>query len=221
MPTRFLALFVVVFVAAGARADIVTLGASDSYTPGNPFTVDVGLTPVDNLGLYNVELVFRSFGASPGWLMIDPPAAAASGYVFPSGDNFFGSSLVVGNEYRLTLSDFTLNSIGPNVLAGVNDRIGMVTVRPISTLTSPIEVSIDRSSLLVDDASGNSLLTGGSVPSVVLTPITPDPNPVPAPGGLVLGVVAIGVLAAWRSRKRKTQEVEGTQVTAEETESPG
>ncbi len=182
--------------ACSARAEFVTLAAPGTYTPGSPFTVNVGLTPVSDLGLYNVEVVFRSAGASGSWLTIDLPAAATGGYVFPSADNFLGSALVSGSEYRVTLSDFTLDPTGPNVTAGVNDRLSALTVRPDPTLTSAIEVSIDRSSLFVDDADEDSLLVDAVLPAVSVAPPPTDPTPVPAPAGVLLAAVGLAVLVA-------------------------
>ncbi len=195
---RFALAALAALAACSARAEFVTLAAPATYTPGTPFTVNVGLTPVSNLGLYNVEVVFRAAGASGSWLTIDPPAAVASGYVFPSADNFLGNSLAGGGEYRLTLSDFTLDPTGPDVTAGVNDRIAVVTLRPAPTLTTPIEVSIDRTSLFVDDAAGNSLLGDGPLPVAVVSPVSTEPAPVPAPAGIVLMGIAALVFAVRR-----------------------
>lgn len=196
MTARLLALAAALAVAAPGRADLVTLGVPAEYTPGTPFAVDVGLTPVTNLGLYNVELVFRSPGAAPGWLdLAAPVTAAGSGYVFVAPDNFLGNWAVVGSEYRLTLSDFTLDPTGPDVAAGVNDRLSSVLVRPSADLTTPIEVGIDRTSLFVDDTNGDSLLGTGPLPSVTIAPTA-----VPAPAGLACGLIAVGVLLARRRR---------------------
>jgi hypothetical protein len=83
--------------------------------------------------------------------------------------------------------------------------VGSVTVRPISSLTNPIEVSIDRTSPFVDDPDGNGLLTGGPLPLAGIAPSTTDPNPVPAPAGVVLGMVGVGVLSVWRSRRSEAR----------------
>lgn len=199
MTARLLALAAALAVAAPGRADLVTLGVPTEYTAGTPFAVDVGLAPVTNLGLYNVELVFRSPGAAPGWLDISPASAAGSGYVFPTAVNFLGTAGAAGSEYRLTLSDFTLDPTGPDVVAGVNDRISRVLVRPVAGLTTPIEIGIDRTSLFVDDANGGSLLGNGPLPSATVTPTA-----VPAPAGLAGGLIAAGVLLARRLRRPTT-----------------
>ena len=202
MNVRSLALLAAVGLAGAARADVVTLAVPDAYSPATAFTVGVRLSPVSNLGLYNVELVIRSPGAPAGWLAVSPPSPAAGGYVFTTTDNFLGSSVAAGSEYRLTLSDFTLDATGPDVTAGVNDRLATLTFLPSSTPTTPIEVSIDRTSLFVDDAAGDSLQTGGPLPVAVVGPGATEPAPVPAPAGIALAAVAVGVFAVrrWRAR---------------------
>jgi len=94
------------------------LSVASEYTPGTPFTVQVGLSPVFNLGLYNVEVVFRTTDPVAGLLSVNAPSAAGSGYVFPTAVNFFGSRLESGNEYRGTLSDFTHAATGSDVVGG-------------------------------------------------------------------------------------------------------
>ena len=204
MKVKFFGLLLLLCVSPYARADMVTLDLPSSYTPGTAFTVNVGLTPVSNLGLYNVEVVFRTPGAIGGLLTIDPPAAATSGYVFPSPINFLASSNVSGTDYRLTLSDFTLSLTGPDVVAGVNDKITSLTVRPSTSLDFPITVFIDRSSLFIDDANGDSLLTNGDLPSGTIN--LNSTAAVPGPAGWVCGVLACGVLGLrWRTISRQSQ----------------
>lgn len=175
MRTWFRAIAVALAAAVPGRADYVVLDQPDAYTPGTPFTVGVGLAPVSDLGAYNVELVFRTTRPVAGLLAVDPPAAAASGYVFPSPANFLAGAVASGTDYRVTLSDFGLAPTGPTVVAGVNDRLTSLTVRPAAGLTGPISVFVERSSLQIDDAAGGSLLGPGEPPSGVVAQAVPGP----------------------------------------------
>lgn len=194
MRLRPAALVLLLLSVGSVRADMVTLSVASEYTPGTPFTVQVGLSPVFNLGLYNVEVVFRTTGPVAGLLSVNDPAAAGSGYVFPTADNFFGSRVESGNEYRVTLSDFTLDPTGPDVAGGVNDQLATLTVLPAAGLTSSIDVFIDRTSLFIDDANGLSLLTDGTLPTATVTPTA-----VPAPAG-VIGLAGVVLVLAARRR---------------------
>jgi len=191
----FIISFSVLLVSVGsACADTVTLSLPGSYTPGTPFTADIGLTPVSNLGLYNVEVVFQTTSAISGLLTVTPPTLANSGYVFGSMSNFFASSNASGNQLRVVLSDFILDPTGPNVVAGDNDRLSRLTLTPSTNLVGPISVFIDRTSLFIDDANGNTLLTDSPLPTGTLTPT----NAVPAPAGLVMALIAFTLFAARR-----------------------
>lgn len=190
-----LALAVITVAATSpARADFVILDLPGGYTPGTPFTVGVGLSPVSNLGLYNVEVVFRTTGPAAGVLSVTSPQAAASGYVFPSASNFLASPVVSGTDYRLTLSDFTLGAAGTTVIPGVNDRITSLTVNPASTLSGPITVFVEPTSLQLDDPAGMSLLGTGSPPAGII------PAAVPGPPAWACGVCGLVVLGAFRRR---------------------
>ena len=193
MRIRPFALVLILLSVGSARADMVTLSVSSEYTPGTPFMIQVGLLPVSNLGLYNIEVVFRTPDPVAGLLSVVDPSPAGGGYVFPTADNFFGSRVASGNEYRVTLSDFTLAPTGPDLAGGVNDRLATLTVLPAAGLTANIDVFIDRTSLFIDDANGLSLLTDGPLPTATVT------STVPAPAGLV-GLAGVALTLAARRR---------------------
>ena len=204
MTARLFSIMTILLVAGSARADMLTLGLPDSYTPGTPFDISIGLAPSSNLGLYNVELVFRTSSSANGLLTINQPLASGSGYVFSTTANFFASTSIVGNEYRVTFSDFTLDSSGPNILASVNDRISMLTIQPSPSIKGSIQVSIEPSSLFIDDANGLTLLKTDRLPEGSISIST---NPVSGPGGFVLGMVAIALFSI-RQRLRNEKKLQ-------------
>ena len=200
MRLRFLPLFLAAALFQSARADMVNLSAPSTYTPGVPFTVSVGLTPVQNFGLYNIELVFKSSGPTVGLFTVDSPVASTANYPFFTAENFLATGLGSGNQYRLTLSDFLLDPNGPDVVLGLNDRIADLTGRPSNSLTGPLSIFVERNSLFLDDANGISLLSSGPLPAISV-----KPNAVPAPAGLIClasGMLAIAIRRGFSNRKK-------------------
>ncbi len=132
-----------------------------------------------------------------GLLSIDAPNAAAAGYVFSAPDFFLATPSLVGDQYRLTISDFTLDNPGPDILSGVNDRIATLTVRPSAALTGPIRLFVDPAGSFLEDGDGNPLPLG-TTPSFVIAP-----SAVPEPSSLILATSGVGLLLVRRRLLRR------------------
>ena len=195
--------------APAARADFILTTDAVEYTPGQAFNVSLGLGPVANLGLYNAELVIRTAGPVAGTLTVGPVLPAAVGYVFGTPDFFLAAPTAGGNEFRLALSDFTLDNPGATVAAGVNDRITTFNVLPSAGATGPIRLFLDPAGSFLDDADGSPIPVS-NFPSLTLNPAPVDPSVVPAPPAVVCGLIGVGTLAIGRRFRARVSRRDGS-----------
>jgi hypothetical protein len=200
---RALVVFAALTTFAGAtRADTLPLlGVPAGYTPGQAFSFDIYAPGL--VGLTDYTLQFSVTAGSPPNLpdltvQVDP---AASAYPFPDTSNFATSQSVVAgvNSIFVTVSDATSGS-GVNTLSGVNDHLATVSISPGVNLSGPITISFMQNDFTTSRDVGFDLPPPIVIPEL---PSGPNPEPVPAPPGVVLAGVAGLCLAARSLRGKK------------------
>jgi hypothetical protein len=181
-------------------------GVQSTYVPGESLPFEVRLPAVTNLGAYNIDVVVEAdngvVGADFSFDM-DATQPAIPGYVFPSTENFVkAANLDSPNRQRMTLTDFDLN--GVDVLADKNDLVAIVVLHTSQHNPSPLRLSIDVSSLILDTPAIDPVPVAGFLAwRNAISQAEPHYlTPVPEPTGIDL--ILIGMLAtAFRAVTRR------------------
>lgn len=182
-------LVVVALVASRADAGLIFDNFSSTvYTPGVALEFDVVFdTKITGLNNYFVELILSASddSATPGVVgdfYFDDAATfyPATGGVFgsaPGSGFFFAFASSVGDEDRLSLSDFLSNGEVDPVQGDILARVTIQATRDVGTLT----LSIDGTTFDLANESGFLVPEFGDVVGNL-----PSPSSVPFQGGIVV-----------------------------------
>jgi hypothetical protein len=192
-------------VVSSARADTLPLieGVPDEYRPGQSFTFDVRVPQLADFASYSVEIVFSTDVLNPPLIAfptVADPVSEGGRYVFPTSDNFQFSLLndPDSQDVVLTFADFT----SPPVLAipDENDTLVRVTVVPDASLRGPITISLGGGTTFEYNTEGIDYPAPEPIVVAQGEPVSGEPNPIPAPPGVVL--LGIGALVLGTRRLR-------------------
>jgi hypothetical protein len=202
-----MALAVVALVAGSAppaRADTLPIveNLPATYTPGQSFSFQLGLPQLYEFTGYTLQLNLETQVQNPALGVSG--AAATSNYPFAASTSFQSSTgtTIDGSGVTLTISD-SVAEPGVTVtppstgIAGSNYSLATVTVSPGASLTGPIALSVDPSSVFFYNTEFGSYNTPANIPPIDQA-TTGSPAPVPAPAGAVLLGVGGLVLALRR-----------------------
>lgn len=185
--------------AAPAAADFNPAldGVPATYTPGTPFSFTVRAGELNDVGLYNVELLFQTVPPAAGLLSATAvPPSDLGQYPFTSTANFLATELVAGNTVSLTITDFSSDPPqGVNTFPFANDTLAIVTVTPGVGLTGPIRLSVNLDTLNWWTTDGGLIPFTPPDGEFVIAQSEPDTGAVPAPAGLVLAFTALAGVA--------------------------
>ena len=192
---------------AGPLPALFFEGAPDAYVPGEPFTVQVGVPPITDLGAYNVDIALTSDTGDAGTDFLFDVAAtvpATTDYVFPSSANFFDAANVDSpSQHRITLSDFDFT--GVDVTADVNDMVAILTILTSADFDGDLSLSFDVGGLILDTPAVTPTPVDQFTGIFAATRDSPslDIRPIPEPATAIGAAILLGwLLTIQRKRAR-------------------
>jgi len=206
--TIVLSLAILTGVAAPAQADTIPLftGVGGGPFPGSyqlntPFEFELRAPGLNSFTDFNLDLIVETASLDPVTLLnVEVFRPADADYAFGASGTFSSSqSAVLGSP------QFTVNLAGTsgggsvNTTAGANEVLARFRVTPGPNLNEPVTFYIDAGSYTIGGfpESGQGLQPPD--PVTVFPEASPEPAPVPGPGGVVLlGVGGVLLLARRR-----------------------